>query len=43
MIARLVAMPQREIIAQASFERREPAPATDVPASLPPLTRPPMA
>ena len=32
MIARLVAMPQREIIAQASFERRVPAAAIDVPA-----------
>jgi cholesterol transport system auxiliary component len=32
MIARLVAMPQREIIAQASFERRVPAAAIEVPA-----------
>jgi cholesterol transport system auxiliary component len=32
MIARLVAMPQREIIAQASFERRVPAAASAVPA-----------
>jgi cholesterol transport system auxiliary component len=32
MIARLVAMPQREIIAQASFERRVPAAASEVPA-----------
>ena len=32
MIARLVAMPQREIIAQASFERRVPAAANEVPA-----------
>lgn len=32
MIARLVAVPQREIIAQASFERRVPAAADDVPA-----------
>jgi cholesterol transport system auxiliary component len=32
MIARLVAMPQREIIAQASFERRVPAAANAVPA-----------
>jgi cholesterol transport system auxiliary component len=32
MIARLVAMPQREIIAQASFERRVPASANEVPA-----------
>jgi cholesterol transport system auxiliary component len=30
--ARLVAMPQREIIAQASFERRVPAAAAEVPA-----------
>jgi cholesterol transport system auxiliary component len=32
MTARLVAMPQREIIAQASFERRVPAAASEVPA-----------
>lgn len=32
MIARLVAIPQREIIAQASFERRVPAAADQVPA-----------
>jgi cholesterol transport system auxiliary component len=32
MIARLVTMPQREIIAQASFERHVPAAAADVPA-----------
>lgn len=32
MTARLVAMPQREIIAQASFERRVPAAANEVPA-----------
>ncbi len=32
IVARLVAMPQREIIAQASFERRVPAAATEVPA-----------
>jgi cholesterol transport system auxiliary component len=32
MTARLVAMPQREIIAQASFERRVPATASEVPA-----------
>jgi cholesterol transport system auxiliary component len=32
MTARLVAMPQREIIAQASFERHVPAVAADVPA-----------
>jgi cholesterol transport system auxiliary component len=32
MIARLVAMPQREIIAQASFERRVPAATDEVPA-----------
>jgi cholesterol transport system auxiliary component len=32
MTARLVAMPQREIIAQASFERRVPAAASAVPA-----------
>jgi len=32
IIARLVAMPQREIIAQASFERHVPAAAIDVPA-----------
>jgi cholesterol transport system auxiliary component len=32
MTARLVAMPQREIIAQARFERRVPAAAIDVPA-----------
>jgi cholesterol transport system auxiliary component len=32
MTARLVGMPQREIIAQASFERRVPAAANDVPA-----------
>jgi cholesterol transport system auxiliary component len=31
IIARLVAMPQREIIAQASFERRVQAAANDVP------------
>jgi cholesterol transport system auxiliary component len=32
MIARLVEMPRREIIAQASFERRVPAAANEVPA-----------
>ncbi|HEV2098671.1 MAG TPA: ABC-type transport auxiliary lipoprotein family protein [Stellaceae bacterium] len=32
MTAKLVAMPQREIIAQASFERHVPATAADVPA-----------
>ncbi len=32
MTARLVAMPQRKIIAQASFERRVPAAANEVPA-----------
>ena len=32
MTARLVAMPQHEIIAQARFERRVPAAGTDVPA-----------
>ena len=32
MTARLVAMPQREIIAQASFQRRVPAAASEVPA-----------
>jgi cholesterol transport system auxiliary component len=32
MIARLVAMPQREIIAQASFERHVPAATDEVPA-----------
>jgi cholesterol transport system auxiliary component len=32
MTARLVAMPQREIITQASFERRVPAAANEVPA-----------
>jgi cholesterol transport system auxiliary component len=32
MIVRLVAMPQREIIAQASFERRVPAATDEVPA-----------
>jgi cholesterol transport system auxiliary component len=32
MTARLVGMPQREIIAQASFERRVPATANEVPA-----------
>jgi cholesterol transport system auxiliary component len=32
IIARLVAMPQRNIVAQASFERRVPAAAIEVPA-----------
>jgi cholesterol transport system auxiliary component len=32
MTARLVAVPQREIVAQASFERRVPAAASEVPA-----------
>jgi cholesterol transport system auxiliary component len=32
ILARLVAMPRREIVAQTSFERRVPAAANDVPA-----------